>query len=357
MTSVSYEALQRRKVDWAAVLASLGPMLGLIIVVVLFSLLRPRTFLTIDNLQIMLVQTAVVGTAALGMTMIIVSGGIDLSVGSTIALVTVVVALLLKAKVWAIGAAAGGVASAALVGLTIGLLVTQLRLPPFIATLGLWGAVRGIAKGLADERTVVAPGSGLDRIMEYKNITAAYPQADSVAEAFRVLLSNLYHAIVSGKIVGLFSHGVWIMLVLAVIVWAMLRYTRFGRHVFAIGSNEQTARLCGVRVQTSKVMIYMIAGALAGVAGVLQFSFLTLGDPTTANGMELNIIAAVVIGGASLSGGQGTIFGTMMGALMMTAIASGCNKMEWKNWQQEIITGGIILLASALDQLRQRRGT
>jgi ribose/xylose/arabinose/galactoside ABC-type transport system permease subunit len=239
----------------------------------------------------------------------------------------------------------------------IGLLVTQLRLPPFIATLGLWGAVRGLAKGLADERTVIPPASGLDRLMEYKNVTTYYPQSESLVEAFRVLMQNLYQALVNGRILGLFSHGVWIMLVLAVIVWAMLRYTRFGRHIFAIGSNEQTARLCGVRVETTKVMIYMIAGALAGVAGVLQFSYLTLGDPTTANGMELNVIAAVVIGGASLSGGQGTIFGTMMGALMMTAIASGCTKMEWKNWQQEIITGGIIILASALDQLRQRRGT
>jgi ribose/xylose/arabinose/galactoside ABC-type transport system permease subunit len=181
-------------------------MLGLVIVLLLFSALRPRTFLTIDNLQIMLVQTAVVGTAALGMTMIIVAGGIDLSVGSTIALVTVTVAMLLRQQIWGIGAAAGGVAAAALVGVVIGLLVTQLRLPPFIATLGLWGAVRGLAKGLADERTVIPPASGLDRLMEYKNVTTYYPQSESLVEAFRVLMQNLYQALVNGRILGLFSH-------------------------------------------------------------------------------------------------------------------------------------------------------
>jgi ribose transport system permease protein len=306
---------------------------------------------------VMLMQTAVVGTAALGMTMIIVSGGIDLSVGSNIALVTVVVAMVTQKNIGGFGSTVAGVGAAALVGVVIGLLVTQLRLAPFIATLGLWGAVRGVAKGLADEHTVVPKPTSLDRFMEYKNITSYYPQGDGIVEATRVLFQNLYTATVKGKILGLFTHGVWIMLVLSILVWAMLRYTRFGRHIFAIGSNEHTARLCGVRVETTKVLIYAIAGALAGVAGVLHFAYLNLGDPTTANGMELNIIAAVVIGGASLSGGQGTIFGTMMGALMMTAIASGCTKMEWKNWQQEIITGGIIILASALDQLRQRRET
>jgi ribose/xylose/arabinose/galactoside ABC-type transport system permease subunit len=153
----------------------------------------------------------------------------------------------------------------------------------------------------------------------------------------------------------LLSPGVWLMLVLAVLVSLMLRYTRFGRHIFAIGSNEQTARLCGIPVERTTLLIYMLGAALTGVAAVLQFSYLTMGDPTTATGMELDIIAAVVIGGASLSGGQGTILGSLVGALIMTVVANGCTKLELQNWVQFIVTGGIIIVAVALDRLRQHK--
>jgi ribose/xylose/arabinose/galactoside ABC-type transport system permease subunit len=137
---------------------------------------------------------------------------------------------------------------------------------------------------------------------------------------------------------------------------AVLRYTRFGRHVFAIGSNEQTARLCGIRVARTKLMIYAAAVACAGVAAVLQFSFLYgQGDPTTAEGYELKVIAAVVIGGASLTGGEGSILGTIVGALIMAVVDNGCTKLELDNWLQEIVTGAIIVVAVMLDQLRHRR--
>ncbi len=126
--------------------------------------------------------------------------------------------------------------------------------------------------------------------------------------------------------------------------------------MFAVGSNEQTARLCGVRVKTTKVLIYLTGAMLAGVAAVLQFSYLTVGDPTTANGMELSIIAAVVIGGASLNGGEGSVFGSVIGALVMTVISNGCTKIGLSNAVQMIVTGAIIITAVALDQLRQKRG-
>ena len=129
---------------------------------------------------------------------------------------------------------------------------------------------------------------------------------------------------------------------------------RFGRHVFAIGSNEQTARLCGVPVERTKVLIYVAGAALAGVAGVLQFSFLGMGDPTTADGMELDVIAAVVIGGASLTGGRGTVLGSLVGALIMSAVANGAAKMRWGNPIQYMVTGGIIIVAVGLDKLRNR---
>jgi ribose/xylose/arabinose/galactoside ABC-type transport system permease subunit len=148
--------------------------------------------------------------------------------------------------------------------------------------------------------------------------------------------------------------GVWVMILLAALVAGMLRYTRFGRRTFAIGSNELTARLCGIRVERTKLYIYIVGGAFAGLSGLLQFAYLTGGDPTTAVGLELNIIAAVVIGGASLAGGSGTILGTIIGALIMTVVNNGCNKLGLSNWIQEIVTGAIIIAAVTLDQVRRR---
>lgn len=305
------------------VLGAFGPAIGLVFALALFASLRFQTFVTVDNFAIMLQQTAVIGAAAIGMTVIIVSGGIDLSVGSSVALVTVVIALLLRAHVSPLLAALGGIVAGGLCGVVIGALVTRLRLMPFIVTLGLMGALRGAAKGLANEQPVYPDESWLNRLM---TLGAR----------------------------GTPPIGVWLTVLLAVAVALMLRYTRFGRHVFAIGSNEQTARLCGVPIDRQKIVIYTIGGLFAGVAGLLQFAYLTGGDPTTAVGLELNVIAAVVIGGASLNGGQGTVLGSMIGALIMSVVANGCTKLGMPNWVQEIVTGAIIVAAVLLDQFRRR---
>jgi len=316
-----------KRIDWASLPAKLGPIIGLIFVVVLFAALRPKTFLTPENFQIMLLQTAVVATAALGMTLIIIAGGIDLSIGSNIALCTVVIALLLQRQVPPLIAALGGIAAGSACGLLIGLLITRLNLTPFIVTLGMWGALRGAAKGLASETIVSAPATWLNGLLQ------------SLGPHNRWML---------------FPPGVWLMVLLTILVALLLRYTRFGRHIFAIGSNEQTARLCGVPLKRTKLLIYTVGLAFAGIAGVLQFSYLTVGDPTTANGMELAIIAAVVIGGASLNGGQGSVLGSLVGALIMTVVANGCTKMNLANWVQEIVTGVIIIAAVVLDRIRHR---
>jgi ribose/xylose/arabinose/galactoside ABC-type transport system permease subunit len=304
----------------------LGPLAGLALVVLLFTALRPGQFATPGNLEIMLLQTAVVATAALGMTLVIASGGIDLSVGAQIALATVTLASLL-ARGWSPAAAllatvAGGLACGGL----IGGLVTGLRLPPFIVTLGMWGGLRGLAKGLAGETMVVAPTTWLNDLL-----TALPPER-------RWLLVPA---------------GVWLTILLAVAVAVVLQTTRLGRHILAIGSSEPTARLCGVAVERTKLVVYALAGALAAVAGVLQYAYLTVGDPTTALGMELDVIAAVVIGGASLAGGRGSVAGTLVGALIMTAVANGCTKLDLPNWVQEIVTGAIIVAAVALDRFRR----
>jgi ribose transport system permease protein len=317
----------RRGPDWASILSKMGPVLGLLLVCVLFAALRPSTFLTFDNLELILLQTAVVGTAALGTTLVIISGGIDLSVGSNIALCTVAIALLLAHGMPPLIAAAGGVLTGALCGLVISLLITRLHLSPFIVTLGMWGALRGAAKGLAGETMVQAPTTWLNSLL------------NTLTPSQRWMLV---------------PPGVWMMLLLGVSVSAGLRYTRVGRHLFAIGSNEQTARLCGVAVEPTKLLIYTVAAAFAGLAGVLQFSYLTVGDPTTAAGYELDAIAAVVIGGASLAGGQGSIFGSLVGAMIMTTISNGCTKLDLANWVQEIVTGAIIVFAVALDRFRHR---
>jgi ribose/xylose/arabinose/galactoside ABC-type transport system permease subunit len=297
--------------------------LALVAVYALFAILRFDRFVTWDNSAIMLQQTAVIGIGAIGMTLIVISGGVDLSFGSIIALSAVVLALLLQAGAPPMVAAAGAIGLGVMTGVASGLLVTRLRLMPFIVTLGMMGILRGAAKGLASEQPIYPEPTWLNDLM---------------------LLSSRF-----------LPGGVWIMLVMAVVVAGVLRYTRFGRHIFAIGSNESTARLCGVAVDRTKVWIYAVGAGFAGLAGVLQFSYLTGGDPTTAVGLELNIIAAVVIGGASLSGGRGTVLGTMIGALIMTVVNNGCTKLEMSNWVQEIVTGGIIVAAVTLDQYRRGR--
>lgn len=312
------------KTSWLRhVLTAFGPLVGLVAVCVLFAVLRYDTFVSRDNFSIIMQQTAVIGVAALGMTLVIIAGGIDLSVGSIIALGTVVIALLIEKGVSPFLAALGGVGAAAFCGGLSGVLITRLRLLPFVVTLGMMGALRGAAKGLAGEQPIYPDETWLNNLMQL------------------------------GRHGGLPS-GVWMMLGFAVLVALALRYTRFGRHIFAVGSNELTARLCGVPVERVKLLVYILGGAFAGLGAVLQFAYLTGGDPTTAVGLELNIIAAVVIGGASLAGGQGTVTGTLVGALIMSVVANGCTKLGLSNWVQEIVTGGIIIAAVLLDYVRRR---
>ena len=306
-------------------LARAGPLLGLVIVSVLFGALVGPQFFSPANLELIARQTAIVGTAALGMTLVIAAAGIDLSVGSVISLSTVVIALGLRHPLSPAVAAGAGIGAAALCGLVTGLLVTGLRVVPFIVTLGMMLLVRGAAKGLADERRIEAPVTWLNDLLRS-------------------------HALGGGL---LLPSGIWILIATALVVAGVLRYTRFGRHVLAIGSNERTARLCGVRVEANKIAIYTISAALAGLAGVMQFAKLSVGDPTVAVGLELDVIAAVIIGGGSLLGGRGTVFGTLVGAVLMTVIQIGCSQRGFPNWVQQIVTGGVIVAAVALDRWRQ----
>lgn len=309
------------------------PLLGLILVMTLFASLSGN-FLTVINMKIVFAQTVLVAVAALGMTFVMVGGGIDLSVGSVMALAGVVLARVLIAT----GSPWQAVGACILVGGFIGLLnavlITGLRIVPFIVTLGMMSIARGLAKSLA-RNSVVRPldDPGL------QEVTAALRQFG------RPLQSPAWWD---------FAPTVWMMLGLVVVAGVLLNMTRFGRWTFAIGSNEEAARFSGIPIDRHKWRMYTFAGLLTGVSGVVLFASTTQGDPTAAVGIELQVIAAVVIGGGSLMGGQGSIVGTLLGAFMLTFLVNGCTLAGWPNWVQEIIIGLIIVGAVALDYLRRR---
>jgi ribose/xylose/arabinose/galactoside ABC-type transport system permease subunit len=337
----------------------LGPFLGLVLITVLFAFLTgepkvfadgrapgwlgwfatPRgaldsRFLQADNWRLIAVQAVVVGTAALGMTVIMIAGGIDLSVGSAVALVTVAVAVAVRdAGLHLIAAMALGVTLGGACGLLNGALITGLNVVPFIITLGSLKVFRGLAKWLSSSTQVYVPRQSkpwwLDRVL------AAEPTPSWLGVA----------------------PGVWIVLGLAAILAFTLRYSLLGRYVYAVGSNEATARLCGISVPGVKVAVYTLGGLATGLAGVMQFVYLHAeGDPVTADGLELEVIAAVVIGGGSLSGGEGTVLGTLIGCLIMSVLKNGCVHAGIPNASQDIIIGAIIVAAVTLDSLRRRAG-
>jgi len=291
---------------------------------IVFGSINPN-FWSATNLANVSRQMSILALLSLGQTFAILSGGIDLSVGSVVALVTVTIAASLKAGVAPWTALFIGLGAGVVSGLLNGALVTKLKVGPFIVTLGTLLVIRGIAKGISHENSIYPPDSWLNDLLARL----------SPAESWKLV-----------------PIGVWLTLVFAILVSLLMRRTRFGRHIVAIGSNEAAARLCGVPVGRVRLAVYVLGGLFFGLAGLMQFSRLTVGDPTAATGLELDVIAAVVIGGASLAGGQGSILGSLLGAFIMTTISAGCAQMSYPNWVQQIVTGTIIIGAVALDKLR-----
>ncbi len=326
-----------------------GPFLGLIGIILLFAYLTRDAgqFMTLYNWRTITVQTVIVATAALGMTVIMIAGGIDLSIGSVVALVCVVMALMLRGSNWHLPAIAGGatwalppipmlvvlpfgIAIGGLCGLVNGALITRLRLLPFIVTLGGMKIFRGLAKWLASNSSVYAP---------QESMPAWFEPLMKIEPPRRWLIV---------------TPGVWIVLALSAFLALVLRYTLFGRYLYAIGSNESTARLCGIAVPRMKVAAYGIAGLMTGLAGVIEFSYIRgTGDSTTADGLELQVIAAVVIGGASLNGGEGTVLGTLIGCLIMSVLYNGCVHAGIADSTRDILIGAIIVAAVTLDRFRR----
>ena len=320
---------ERARGSTARLARALGPLAGLVGVALLFALLTgaPERYLSGANLRVVLAQTIIVGLGAIGMTLVMISGGIDLSVGANVALTGVVAALALRGGYSPAAAAALGVLAGGVVGLVNGLAITGLRIVPFIATLGMLGVARGTAKYFASEQSVNPPPTWLN------GLAVTFP-----SRAWMLV-----------------APGVWIALGLAVAMALVLRRTVFGRHAFAVGSNEAAARACGIAVDRVKIAVYAVGGLFFGLAGVMQMSRLRQGDPTVAMGVELDVIAAVVIGGGSLSGGEGSVAGSLVGALIMSMLRNGCQQMGWPTYVQEIIIGVIIVLAVAADRFRVSR--
>jgi len=319
-----------------------GPLLGLIAVLGLFVVLiglkgELHQFLSVRNLQVLFHEGTIPAVVALGMLLIIISGGIDLSVGSVAALVTVVTMHVYRHLYVgpestfqaSVAAVAAGILTGGACGLTSGLIITRLRVPPFVATLGMLGIARGLAVWLAERSILAFPGDSRPAWVD----TLARVHADAT----------------------IFNPGFWSMVVLAAAVAVLLHATVLGRYCYAIGSNEATARLCGVSVDRTKVWIYTIAGLLTGWAGVLMFAHGASGNPSGGEGLELDVIAAVVIGGAALSGGQGTVTGALLGVLILQILGNGVSIFNVPVEVQYIMVGVIIIANTALSGWQRRK--
>jgi ribose transport system permease protein len=299
------------------------PLLSFTLLFILLSVLSPY-FLTVENLSSVARQTAVINIIAIGMTLVIISGGIDLSVGSVLAFSGVCGTLLMERGVGITASTLLGTLSGVAWGLVNGLIVTQFRVPPFIATLGTMGMTRGFTLLMTDGIPVTSIPKSFGRLGD-------------------------------GNLLTVVPVPVVVLLGIGLMMSFILRYTRLGRYAYAMGGNRQSAYLSGINLTSYTLVIYSMLGALTGLAGMIEASRLVTGQPTAGEGYELRVIAAVVIGGGSLNGGVGTVLGTTIGAFIMSLLNNGCNLLGISPFIQQILIGGIIILAVAADEFRRRR--
>ncbi|NWK77357.1 ABC transporter permease [Aquitalea sp. LB_tupeE] len=302
-----------------ATLQKLGPFIALVLVSVGLAVLSPD-FLTVANLLNVMRQVSINALIAFGMTLVILLGGIDLSVGSILALSSVGIATLIQSGVNPMLATLLGVIGGGVMGLLNGLVVSKGKVAPFIATLASMTILRGLA-------LVVSGGSPITGFN-----------------------SDLFSMLGGGYVAGLVPIPVVWMLIMFGLFAFLLKKTVFGRHVYATGGNEEAARLSGVKVDQIKLWVYTISGAMSAMAGVVLTSRLNSAQPTAGSGYELDAIAAVVLGGTSLTGGRGWIFGTLMGALLIGVLNNGLNLLGVSSFYQQVIKGVVILLAVLIDR-------
>jgi ribose transport system permease protein len=298
-------------------------LIALILALIVVMSIASPYFLTMGNFRAMAVGLVPTGVIVVGMAMLLVSGGFDLSVGSVLALASTACALMLIAGVPIFLAIMATLLLGAGIGLINGLLITGFSINPLVATLGTMSVARGLA-------LVFTEGFSL----------SALPPAFG-------LISNL-------SVLGLPSM-VWLMLVLVAIGDLLLRHSTFFRQIYFIGSNERAARLSGIRIDFVRVVAYVFTGLLAALAGILLASRLMSGTPTAGNGLELQVLAAAVIGGASLRGGEGTVLGAFLGAVFVALINNAMTMLAVSIYWQMIITGAVLVAAVAIDMIGRRR--
>ena len=298
------------------------PFLTLIVLFVVLSIASP-VFLSQENLSTVVRQTAVINIIALGMTLIIITSGIDLSVGAILAMSGYLGARMMEAGASIPVAILGGIAVGTICGLINGLLITRLRINPFIVTLGMLGVLRG---------TTLTISRGLP--------------ASRLPDSFKYLGE--------GTLLGA-PVALWVLLVCAVIMHLVLEHTRLGRYAFSIGSNPDAAYYAGIPVSFHLTCVYAIAGLLTGIAAMVETSRLMTGLPAAGNGYELQAIAAVVIGGGSLRGGEGGVMGTLIGAFIMGLLSNGSDLLGINPYLQQTLIGAAIIIAVMIDEIRKRR--
>lgn len=296
-----------------------GILMGLVILVVIMSFASP-VFLTTNNLLNILKQVSVIGIVSMGMTLIIISGGIDLSVGSILALSAVVSSLYAQGDMPVLYPVILGILVGASIGAINGFITAKGRIAPFIVTLGMMTAARGLALILSNGMPVAG-------------------------------LSQTFIWLGRGEILWI-PIPILVFLVVFLITTVVLKKTKFGRHVYAIGGNEQAALVSGININKTKIMVYIYGGILTGMAGVLLAARVGAGQPNAAVGYELDAIAAVVIGGVSFSGGIGTAGGTLLGVLIIGVINNSLDLLNVQSYYQQIIKGIIIVAAVLLDRKR-----
>jgi ribose transport system permease protein len=298
------------------------PFITLIVLIVALAIASPH-FLTNTNLSSVVRQTAVINIMALGMTLIIVSGGIDLSVGAILAMGGLLGTMAMEKGYSIPVGITVGILTGCFWGFINGFFTTKLKINPFIVTLGTLGIVRGLT-------LIISNGLPVHQI----------PQSFSFLG--------------EGTVLGV-PFVLWVLLACAVAMHIIMEHTRLGRYAFAIGSNPDAAFYAGIPVAFHVTAVYAIGGALTGLAGMIEASRLMTGQPTAGQGYELQAIAAVVIGGGSLRGGEGSVIGTLVGAFIMGLLSNGSDLLGISPYLQQAIIGAVIILAVSVDELRKRK--
>lgn len=309
------------KRERSGVLQRMGPFLGLILIVVILSIIS-SDFLSISNVFNVLRQVSINALLAFGMTFVILTGGIDLSVGSIIALSSALAAGMMAAGTNPWLAILVGLLSGSAMGTINGVIITRGKVAPFIATLATMTIFRGL--------------------------TLVYTQGKPITG-----LPDSFGLIGRGYLFQIPMPVIW-MLVAFIVLYVILKFTSFGRHVFALGGNEEATRLSGINTHGVKTLVYSISGLLASLSGIILTSRLNSAQPTAGTSYELDAIAAVVLGGTSLSGGKGWIAGTLVGAMIIGILDNGLNLLNVSSFYQQVVKGGVILLAVLLDRSKDK---